>query len=46
MAEWGTCWGCRYLDSSERDGEKCYCEWYRTYEYPGELQKCEHRDSN
>lgn len=42
MDEYIRCRDCQYLDTSERDGYKCYCEWYRTYEDPDKVQKCEH----
>lgn len=43
MAEWVSCSGCSYLDWDERDGYKCYCEWYETYEDPDEVKReCQH----
>ncbi len=36
------CCKCRYIDPSDRDGCKWYCEYYRTYEDPDELKECRH----
>ena len=42
MAEYGRCKDCKYCDPSTCSGYKVYCEWYRTFEDPDEIKKCEH----
>ena len=34
MAEYHQCKYCKYVDSSETDGYKWYCEWHRIYVDP------------
>ncbi len=34
------CKNCKYIDPSERDGYKWYCEIYNRYEDPDEVQEC------
>ena len=34
------CKKCKYVDPTERDGYKWYCEWYRSYEDPDEVREC------
>lgn len=36
------CKYCIYLDTHTRDGYRCYCEWYRTFEDPDETKECNH----
>ena len=42
MSEYVKCKYCRYCNTSEKDGYKCYCEWYRTYVDPDEVSECSH----
>ncbi len=35
------CRYCKYCNSSECDGYKWYCEFYRTYVDPDELTECD-----
>ena len=45
MGNYGQCKSCRYCDTSETSGYKCYCNWYRTYEDPDKIRDCDHYDS-
>jgi hypothetical protein len=40
-----SCGDCRHIDSSEQDGYKWYCTWYKSYEDPESQQSCSHYDS-
>ena len=43
MSDYGRCRDCQYCDSSERDGYKWYCEWYKIYVDPDKVDDCSHR---
>lgn len=39
--EAGTCYDCKYLNTSETNGSKVYCEWLKSYIEP-DLKGCGH----
>lgn len=40
----GPCYDCKYLDESDRSGEKVYCEWLKSYIVP-DAKGCGHHDT-
>lgn len=40
MDNYCKCKNCKYCDPSERNGYKWYCEYYRIYVDPDEVQEC------
>ena len=36
------CKGCKYIDPTERDKYKWWCEYYKSYEDPDEVKECKH----
>lgn len=42
MSDYCKCKDCKYCDPSETTsyGEKTYCDYYHTYEYPNEVREC------
>ncbi len=42
MSDECKCKNCEYVDSSETDGYKWYCSWYRIYVDPDKWQECSH----
>ena len=39
----GPCFTCKYLNTSEKCGSKCYCEWRKVYITP-DAEGCGHHD--
>ena len=40
MSDYCKCKNCKYIDPSETNGYKWYCELNRRYEDPDEVQEC------
>lgn len=41
----GPCYGCKYLDTSDTEGSKVYCEWLKAYIEP-DSKGCSHHDTD
>ncbi len=40
MDDYCKCKDCKYVDPTERDGYKWYCELHKIYVDPDEIQEC------